>query len=419
MHFYADDRTRKLLLSPQPKVYLYGGFEGFDNYGDVIQLKGAIEFHQRTTGRTPIAILSLAAWTESGLLDRLAATYGIEGFVFEDANWLDASDVGLAPVEAVQAGALLHIYGGGYFNTHWGARRAFVCEQIIFGLHIGQYVVSGVQVDAIGVSHLVRLFDLKVPLIVGGRDELSVRLLSDVLPMQRVRYSFDDAVEFIEALNEKLVLHGGSDGSADRTVGFHMNLTSEYIGSDQRDVATAIVRAVVQRYDSHGATLLHAYNDRRRIVRDTLQSINEIGLSALFPMFNVVDFASLSVRSELDTGTLRTLLLAIDRIDFVITASYHIALTMNLLGKPTFLLAENEYYRDKRAALGLADDIDAFLAQPRRFLRDFADERRQRRDWIEELTRTIEATEWWSEEARVPAPMEAPAERVSSRYFGR
>ena len=419
MHFYADEATRELLASPEPKVLLYGGFEGFDNYGDVIQAKGSVDFHRERTGLAPIMIVSMAAWTDPELLQRLRENYDVRGFIFEDGAWRDTSAVGLAPIRRIHAGALLHVYGGGYFNEFWGARRAFVCEQIIFRLHVSEYVISGVQVDEAGVSHLRSLFEKKAPLLVGARDEHSVSLLASTVPSARLRYSFDDAVEPIENLRDRLVRLGAVQSTAERTVGLHMNLTTEYMPSSQRENTIAALREVSARFPDHEFTLLHAYNDRRRIIRDTLGSIDDVGLTATHVQFDVINFATLASRRELDTITLRRLLRSLERLDFVVTSSYHIALTMNLLGKPTYLLASNEYYRDKRAALGLAENLGEFLSDPRSRIRNFSSERRERRDWLVELASVITSAmaPGRGETAEVTVPDEQPTAAVSGTYL--
>jgi len=134
MHFYGDARTRRAIRAKEPMVLLYGGFEGFENYGDVLQLTSTISFHRKTTGLRPILVVSLASCLSADVPEQLRAKYDVDGVIFEDGELLDVSALELEPLTDVQAGALLHVYGGGYFNRYWGARRAFVCEQLIFRL---------------------------------------------------------------------------------------------------------------------------------------------------------------------------------------------------------------------------------------------------------------------------------------------
>lgn len=418
MHFSADEVTRELLASQTPTVLLYGGFEGFENYGDVLQLKSAIAFHRRHTGLQPVIVVSMAGWTWPGFLAKLYDDYDIAGVVFEDGELLDTAELGLDIIREVQAGALLHIYGGGYFNEFWGARRAFVCEQLIFSLHVGPYVVSGIQVDESGAGVLRDLFEKKQPELVGARDEVSVQHLSTIVPADRLRFSFDDALEPIEELRGDLLRFGGAE-SERRSIGLHLNITAEYTSSAQPGTALSAFSKVRAAWPAYGLTLLHAYNDRRRLVADTLDSIGLLGIAELYPTFDVVDLATVAAMRQLSPADLRSLTRVLTGIDVVVTASYHVAITMNLLGRPSFLIASNGYYRDKRQALGLPEDLGAFIRDPQSFLRDFARERRERLDWLSELRGVIAALPGWREPAQALVA-EGSSERTAlAKYAGR
>jgi hypothetical protein len=135
--------------------------------------------------------------------------------------------------------------------------------------------------------------------------------------------------------------------------------------------------------------------------------------------FDVINFASLATHPAISLPALRRLMITLERIDFVVTASYHIALTLNLLGKPTYLIASSGFYHDKRAALGLATVVDAFLAQPRTFLRNFSSERRERRSWLDRLTTAIDVamSHGWNQPVQLDKPQDAASVTVASRYL--
>jgi hypothetical protein len=413
---YADERTRALVESSTPIVYLYGGFEGFENYGDVLQLKTAIRFH-REVGRTPVMVATLAAWTAPGLLGELYGKYDVEGIIFEDDELLDAAPQGLGLVGAVRGGQLLHIYGGGYFNRYWGERRAAVTRALIDQLGIDDYVVSGLQVDEDGARHLAGVFASHPPLLAGGRDAGSHHLLERVVG-DRAGFSFDDAVETIEALRDMIQSPPPVSLPVDVTVGLHANVTTEYMSSSQGAAVRDALAAVARRHPGHALTLLHAYNDSRSLVTDTLETASALGIAARYPSFAVVNLATVAGARVLDPTDARRVGSLLGTLAFAISASYHVALTLNLLGRPAFLLATNDYYRDKRLALGLPSDLDSFLADPGAHRRDYAEERERRAGWLERLRAVVEAVPGPRGALGVPAPKRPRRVRsVADKYF--
>jgi hypothetical protein len=418
MWFYGDEATRALINGDRPIVYLYGGYEGFDNFGDILQLKSTIAFHRQRTGRTPVVVLSLAAWTSPGLLDSLKSQFDVGGFIFEDGELLDASSVGLAPITDVTAGALLHIYGGGYFNRFWGARRAYVCEQLMFRLRTNEYVVSGVQVDSEGADHLTRLFALKAPLAIGARDKPSVELLAAVSGAT-VHPTFDDAMETIDALRDRIAALGGTEHQGQHSFGLHMNTTSEYMSPEQGEVVAQTVATVRSREPHLAPLLLQAYNDRRHVIDDTIETAQKLGTFFLEPEYRVINLAAIAADPHWSDSTIRRFVFALAGIDFVISSSYHVSLTMTILGIPSYLVSSNDFYAAKREALSLPATLEAFLTDPRSTLQDYAVERRQRVDWLELLATTINTTESlsWTERAVVSNPPESvPVASVAERY---
>lgn len=423
MWFYGDPTTRELLRSERPIALLYGGFEGFDNYGDILQLKGAIAFHRERTGLEPIPVLAMAAWTGPGLTEAVRRDYGVEGVIYEDGERLDARDFDLQVITDVMAGNLLHVYGGGYLNRFWGERRAFIVEQLAHRFHVAEWVISGQQVDRAGIAGLRRLMKEKPPLLAAGRDAASTALLRSIVPAGLVHDSFDDAIEPILGLHRALVGFGGTSAPVGiRNVGLHLNITEEYMPAEQGGRLRAVADAVRAAAPDAGWTLLHAYNDRRSLIQDTVQAADRLGVLASSIELDVLNLATLAARPELRNDDLRRLHRTLASIDFVISASYHVALTMQLLGKPAYLVSTNEYYDAKRTALGLETDLEVFLADPRAALRDFAGERRQRTDWLDLLQDTIAgalAPGWREPATTLNAPASGRAPSAARRYLHR
>lgn len=417
MYFYGDSATRDVLRAKEPVVLLYGGFEGFENYGDVLQLTSTIAFHRQTTGLRLVLVIALASCVSADVPEQVRSKYDVDGVIYEDGDLLDVSALSLEPLTQVMAGALLHVYGGGYFNRFWGARRAFVCEQLIFRLHVADYVMSGLQVDEEGSAQLARLFALKPPLAIGGRDARSVELLRTVAPSTQVEFSFDDAVESIESIKDLLATTEAAVDSPRDSIGFHFNITREYMSPDQAGAVESAFSNVVRRRPDRSVTMLQAYNDRRGLVQDTLETISNLNIVGRLTSFSVVDLASLSASSAPTAIELRSVAHSLAAIDVVVACSYHVSMTMNLLGRPTFMIVSNDYYADKREALGLPDDLDVFLDDPLPFLRDFADERRMRRQWVDTLTSVIAARLVRQQPATVIREQRDLAATVAEKYF--
>ena len=417
MHFYGDARTRRAIRVKEPMVLLYGGFEGFENYGDVLQLTSTISFHRKTTGLRPILVVSLASCLSADVPEQLRAKYDVDGVIFEDGELLDVSALELEPLTDVQAGALLHVYGGGYFNRYWGARRAFVCEQLIFRLHVADYVMSGLQVDDVGAAQLEKLFSLKRPLVIGGRDARSVELLKSVSPPDAVEFSFDDAIESIEVIQEQLARADGWANTPRHAIGLHANITREYMSPDQAGAVETAFSAVIRRWPERPLTMLQAYNDRRGLVQDTLETISTLDILGRLTSFGVVDLATLSAHPAPGPLELTALARSLAAIDVVVACSYHVSLTMNLLERPTFLIASNDYYAAKRAALGLPVSIDQFLDDPLPSSTDYADERRRRRQWLDRLTQTIAGRHGRQKRAKIIRERQEIVAGVAEKYF--
>lgn len=413
---YGDETTRKLVAAGAPITYLYGSWEGYENYGDVLQLKSVIRYYRELRDRAVVLVLSLSAWSRDGFLDELVTKYDADGLLFEDDEYLATSRQGLDVVREVAAGQFFHLYGGGYFNRFWGERRGIVTANLLEMLGIERYVVSGLQIDESGAEFLRRLFAIHPPLLVGGRDLASTELLRSVAPGVPVEFSFDDAIESILALRDGLGLAPPTPGGT-ATVGLHLNITGQYMSSEQGPALREALAAVDRHYPAHELTLIHAYNDRRDFLFDTLESAKALGIVADYPTFEVVNFGTVSASKVHDALMLERLAEALAPIDFVVSASYHVAMTMNLLGRPAYLLATNDYYRDKRSALGLPTDIDAFLDDPSAFLRDFSQEQRARTRWIELLGRIATTEVASSGRVKFRKPLRPPRRDLASKHY--
>jgi len=124
--FARPDTRRKLEDAGQAKVILIGGFTGPWNFGDLIQLSGALRWH---TAREPRQMLcplhGLATAASPDYLGRLYRVFATEDWLFcsRTRDRERAASLGLEPLSATISGpTLLHVYGGGFFNGMWGER---------------------------------------------------------------------------------------------------------------------------------------------------------------------------------------------------------------------------------------------------------------------------------------------------------
>ena len=67
-HWYCDARTRDLLHSSSAKVLLLGGYLGYANFGDILQLKSTCHWHRNHTGRESVILCDAEAIGDTFLI---------------------------------------------------------------------------------------------------------------------------------------------------------------------------------------------------------------------------------------------------------------------------------------------------------------------------------------------------------------
>ena len=103
-----------------------------------------------------------------------------------------------------------------------------------------------------------------------------------------------------------------------------------------------------------------------------------------FPDVRVLDLVS---RAFDPWGVSATCTAALDA-EIAVSASHHVTLLCTLLGVPCFLLADNAFYRQKRAGLGIPhESFEAFLVDPVSPSLDRS--RAHRASWCERLAEAI------------------------------
>lgn len=386
-----DHRTRATLARPDNCVLLLGSCGGFANFGDVLQLKGAIAWHRANTRLTPVLVFHASAIADEGYVARQRESYGVEAILFWSREWIDLSPMGLAPLDAAVRVPRLHVYGGGFFNRFWGRETIHQIETLIDDFGVGHYVLSGQQIDEQIAPELRAHFAAYPPILAGGRDPRSARLLQAC--GVDAHDSFDDAAEPIEAL-----VAAAPPAATQSDLILHLNL-SYYTGPGELDRIGEVLGRLSPAApggSDRRVTLLHAYNDSRvdEIV-DTLGAVQRLEHRFPFRWFEVIDLS----RAAVDHGAAACSPMPLPRGGIAVSCSYHVSILLSLLEIPCYLLARNPYYDQKREGLGGAEDLDAFLASPR--VVDLRARFAQRSAWSQRL-REAYAQEPVPREARPP-----------------
>jgi len=399
LFLYVDDPTPVALTDNRARVLLLGGYLGYPNFGDILQLKGAIDWHRRVTGLEPVVLCDLACVTDEQFTARLRAWFRTDAIVYMSDHSIDASGVGLRLFSQPTRAAHLHLYGGGFLNRRWGPRMLRFAELLHARFGVGHYVMSGQQAEEAFIPELREHFHRYPPVLVGGRDEATVAALGKTgVP---VAFSFDDAAEQMRLLAASLGARGQPlvstqhddspiAGQHEKRLLVHLNASTYSVDSHQA-LDELLVR--LNRLHSwartgggqHRVTLLHAYNDARvRDVSDTLGTVQRLDDRFPFNDYRVLHLGRMAYELGADaqkqsgarTPPVGPTLLQMSARAF--TCSYHAAMLCMMQEIPVWLETRNEYYRQKAAGLGLRehspaspgqpsspDDFEAFLARPR------------------------------------------------------
>src|SRR5689334_4374158 len=104
---------------------MVGSYDGSGNFGDVLQLAGALETVSRLPGSPlPIAFVERAYHSShSKLLDRYPDQLGSAVYAsYDDGTGLPGRRLVELPDGIAPDVSILYLYGGGYLN-HWWAER--------------------------------------------------------------------------------------------------------------------------------------------------------------------------------------------------------------------------------------------------------------------------------------------------------
>ena len=388
-HLYCDSRTREALADGGNHVLLLGGYGGYSNFGDILQLKGVIRWHQLQTGLKPVLVCFLHSVLDAGFSARLRQWFGVEAIIFAGEESAEVSQLGLAALSEPSRIPWLHVYGGGFLNSYWSPVYLSLIERLHHLLGVGFYALSGQQIDPKIAPELTRHFAEYRPVVAGGRDPQSVEVLSRC--GAPAAYSFDDAMEPLLAMVEESK-HAAQTAELDALL--HLNASHYALEGDAANWRSGVL-ATLDQLDAHlkkndGGRrplvgMLQAYDDCRPEVVDSIEVVRQLAGAFPFPEYAVFDLA----QRALNLWDENTRPAASFRARLAVTSSYHVTLFCSLLGIPCFLQARNGYYRQKSDGLGIAGaDLEQFLANP--VVPDFKVLRRCREAWLVKLEKLFQ-----------------------------
>ncbi len=374
--FYSD----KKLLKNKKYVLLEGSFSGFQNFGDILQLKWAVSFYKRR-GFEPIVLCDIEAIEDREWIDRTYNYLNVELIFFYSTISYDMREYKLDFVEKADI-ETFHIYGGGFLNRYWGDGYLNLAESVINYFNIKRFFVSGQQIDEKAVFKIESFFKKYPPSLFGCRDKISYEILKD--RFENIEYSFDDAYFELEDLKNSVDFYEN-----DRVnILLHLNITYYVIEESflrtlqkYRDILLKIKR----NFNNPKIFLIIAYNDIKvKDVRDTLNTIQSLEDWFDFEDVEVLNFANVALKKDIQKISLK-----LPKNSIMITSSYHLSMFAKVLLIPVYLFSENEYYDQKREALNLPKDFDLFLKNPLADRKDIKEYEKIRRDWEKRLDEAL------------------------------
>lgn len=366
-YLYADAETRQILENSSRKILLVGGCFGYSNFGDILQLKGSVNFHKSMQRFSPIPVFAMEAISGPGYIAHAKKVYGVEGILFVSQRFFEAEQAGLFLQADFCGMDAMHLYGGGFLNEKWGSYVLSVAEFLLQNLEIRNYAISGQQVDAEFSERTADHINTFRPAFVGVRDYQSSRFLESqgIFP----EFSFDDAYDQLALIASKV-----PRSSSEKAL-IHLNL-SGYTGNVSKEQELVHALTVIGSNCQNGIVAFNAYNEKGFEVVDTIRSIALLENDFPFHDYVVVDGSALAFRGFI--GNFETL-----NVGIAFSCSYHVALFMHLIGVPCYLNSNNSFYDQKRVALDCAESLEQFIKEKR--VPDYSGRIEMRKTWLGKL----------------------------------
>lgn len=349
---FAEPGAAQAISGARAIVLMVGGYDGSGNYGDIAQFRAALSLVERLQP----ALLPVPVLERPEIALHRALVEGGEAApsapVFYDPSGTLEDDLQAVPAPRDLAFGATYLYGGGYLNGSWGARKLELLrsgEELLAagGAPASCRIASGLQVEAGWIAGLgeedaalLRSFEL-----LGVRDAGSAPALRALRPGGAVTESADDAVAVLGALPAA----AAPDGNGSVRVNLHF-AEHDWVSGRPGEILGFYSAFLSELGRLTGKPLtaqpLLAYfggpvDDRPASER----------LRAAVPAIA----AEVAEPLPLRPATLAETAPVLGEADLTISCSYHVALTSLMLGVPAVLLGDNPYYEQKAA--GLAGDF--------------------------------------------------------------
>jgi len=370
MIFLARATDLERLFSAKSICYLVGGYDGSGNYGDIMQLLGALDILGQFSGRMLVVPLLYYEYIQSfnDLYQQNRDSFGDACFLYYDWKDLSGDVLRVENLERIShppsVYSQIFIYGGGFFTSRWMEGQLDIIQNLerwvtfdgkVGGVRVPPPIICGQQVSpgVLACPEGDRLVDLlKRAALVGVRDHISYKCISDLGKAdinEKLFLSHDDSLEYIAAsIGAKGYPPQPEPARAEReshplTMNVHFSL-EDYV-TERPDHFLATVSSIIKNtidYCDGEMTInfLIAYEDRRisesRFVEQLLQGY----LPEAQAMAHTV-----CLNSQLQNIT------TFAQADWTVSSSYHVALSSLLSGVPTFFIYDNDYYYQKAAGL--------------------------------------------------------------------
>lgn len=352
LHFYADAHSASVLAASGAKAVLVGSDFGYGNFGDVLQHVGSVDRIKAWSSLSVVSVLSLDAISRHIDVSWMRSSYGVDAQMFVTTEPLttdQAERLGLSHVLSLRNVSCVQLYGGGFLNEMWGGFVLEVAEFLLTRLPGAAYVVSGQQISESYSAKVKAHFDQFKPRLIGVRDRDSLANLQ-ALGVDAA-FSFDDAVEPLQALSKVLVPTRSTTGAI-----LHLN-TSGYTGNGaELEELSAHMHLISQRSGARDVVLLQAFQDSREEVIDSLETVKRLEASLPFVDLSTIMLVSFIMNPNAE----QTVPIQISG-EYGYACSYHVTMWLQLNGIPCWLRGSNNYYDQKRRSLGVEGDFEHFL----------------------------------------------------------
>jgi len=356
MKLYAfPSSISKMMSSKNDQVFLIGGFSGFLNFGDVIQLQGAIQLHRQRRPEIQIFPLIHPSSNMNGMDPAfLENLFGIEDWIYflgdDEEPLIRAGDLfsdlrGLE-IKDLPAYPLIHFYGSGRLNKFWGDRTLELLNLVLGGKQHQRYLISGQQVSKEFVTPFFEHIQRWQPDLIGCRDQESLGYLLDY--GIDASYSGDDALEILQNLTNQV---GQRDGELNG-IGLNIRQTG-FTGNDP--VPGGHFSAPDEFLTDLGAMFSSSNLDFPLLIMETFGYSQRQGITVEdIPELETwyPESPHINLVEAIYEDSLMGVPPGVQHLRCAVVMSYHLALYLYFIKVPVYLVGFNEYYRQKQNSLG-------------------------------------------------------------------